>query len=212
VTDDATGSAPRGRKSKGSDDETTGSAPRGRKSKGSDDETGSGPRTSKVQRWSALDGESGALRRPPPEPSGPVSRDDTPPFGRRRHGRFAVGTVAVLVVAALVAALFVLPVQAWLGQRRALAESNQQLDVIWAENKRLDGLYDQLQTDAVVEQQAREQFGLIKPGELPLSVLPAPPATALPAGWPFDQLQAILWVRTAAAAAADGSASPSPTP
>jgi cell division protein FtsB len=163
-----------------------------------------------VQRWSELDGESGALRRPPPEPSGPVSRDDTPPFGRRRHGRFAVGTVAVLVVAALVAALFVLPVQAWLGQRRALAESNKQLDVIWAENKRLDGLYDQLQTDAVVEQQAREQFGLIKPGELPLSVLPAPPATALPTGWPFDQLQAILWVRTAAAT--DGSAGRSPTP
>ena len=192
-------------------DDTSASTPRGRKPKRSDDASGSGPRTSKVQRWS-LDEESGALRRPPPEPSGPVSRDDTPPFGRRRHGRFAVGTVAVLVVAALVAALFVLPVQAWLGQRRALAESNKQLDVIWAENKRLDGLYDQLQTDAVVEQQAREQFGLIKPGELPLSVLPAPPATALPAGWPFDQLQAILWVRAAAAAAATGSATPAPPP
>jgi cell division protein FtsB len=163
-------------------------------------------RTAKLRRWSASDGETGALRRPP-EPSGPVSRDDTPPFGRRRRGRFAVGTVAVLVVGALVAALFVLPVQAWLGQRRALAESNKQLDVIWAENKRLDALYDQLQTDAVVEQQAREQFGLIKPGELPLSVLPAPPATAMPTGWPFDQLQAMLWIRTAAASATFRSAS-----
>lgn len=211
MTDDTSGSTPRGRKPKGSDD-ATGSTPRVRRPKGPDDETGSAPRTSKVQRWS-VDGESGALRRPPPEPSGPVSRDDTPPFGRRRHGRFAVGTVAVLVVAALVAALFVLPVQAWLGQRRALAESNKQLDVIWAENKRLDGLYDQLQTDAVVEQQAREQFGLIKPGELPLSVLPAPPATALPVGWPFDQLQAILWIRTAAdAATADGADGPSTPP
>lgn len=192
-------------------DDTTGSTPRGRRPKSSEEGTGSTPRTSKVPRWS-LDPESGALRRPPPEPSGPVSRDDTPPFGRRRHGRFAVGTVAVLVVAALVAALFVLPVQAWLGQRRALAESNQQLDTLWTENKRLDHLYDQLQTDAVVEQQAREQFGLIKPGELPLSVLPAPPATALPTGWPFDQLQAILWIRTAAAATATGSATPSPSP
>jgi cell division protein FtsB len=208
--DDTTGSTPRGRTPKRSDDDT-GSTPRGRTPKGSDDDTGSEPRTSKVQRWS-LDAESGALRRPPPEPSGPVSRDDTPPFGRRRHGRFAVGTVAVLVVAALVAALFVLPVQAWLGQRRALSESNQQLDTLWTENKRLDHLYDQLQTDAVVEQQAREQFGLIKPGELPLSVLPAPPATALPTGWPFDQLQAILWIRAAAAATATGSATPSPPP
>jgi cell division protein FtsB len=181
-----------------------------------DDNTGSNPdpdrrrkrrrRTSRIRRWSSGDGESGALRRP--EPSGPVSRDDTPPFGRRRHGRVAVGMVAVLVVAALVAALFVLPVQAWLDQRRALAESNKQLDVIWSENKRLEGLYDQLQTDAVVEQQAREQFGLIKPGELPLSVLPAPPATALPPGWPFDQVQAIIYVRTAAANAAGESSSP----
>ena len=63
-----------------------------------------------------------------------------------------------------------------------------------------------------MEQQAREQFGLIKPGELPLSVLPAPPATALPTGWPFDQLQAILWIRTAAGAAADGSAGASSPP
>jgi hypothetical protein len=74
--------------------------------------------------------------------------------------------------------------------------------VIWAENKRLEKVYDELQTDAVVEQQARSQFGLIKPGEIPLSVLPAPPATALPKGWPYDQVQRILDVRSRAAAAA----------
>jgi hypothetical protein len=114
----------------------------------------------------------------------------------------AVGLVAVLVVGTLIAALFVLPVRAWLGQRQALAQSQQQLDVIWAENKRLEKVYDELQTDAVVEQQARSQFGLIKPGEIPLSVLPAPPATALPKGWPYDQVQRILDVRSRAAAAA----------
>ena len=142
---------------------------------------------------------AGGLRRPAAEGE-PASRDDTPPFGRRRRGRFAVGGVAVLVVGALVAALFVLPVRAWLGQRRALAEAEEQLDVIWRENKRLEGVYDQLQTDEVIEQQAREQFGLIKPGEQALSVLPAPAATALPTGWPYDQVQAILWIRIAATA------------
>ena len=142
---------------------------------------------------------AGGLRRPAAAGE-PASRDDTPPFGRRRRGRFAIGGVAVLVVGALVAALFVLPVRAWLGQRRALAEAEEQLDVIWEENKRLEGVYDELQTDEVIEQQAREQFGLIKPGEQALSVLPAPPATALPTGWPYDQVQAILWIRIAAAA------------
>jgi hypothetical protein len=112
-----------------------------------------------------------------------------------------VGAVAVMVVGALVAALFVLPVKAWLGQRAALADSEKQLDTIWSENKRLEVVYDELQTDAVVEEQAREQFGLIKPGELALSVLPAPPATALPTGWPYDQVQRILLVRSGAPSA-----------
>jgi cell division protein FtsB len=167
------------------------------------DATGDGPRTAKVRR---RDGDSSALRRPAPDASGGTSRDDTPPFGRRRHGRVAVGAVAVMVVGALVAALFVLPVKAWLGQRAALADSEKQLDTIWAENKRLEGVYDELQTDAVVEEQAREQFGLIKPGELPLSVLPAPPATALPTGWPYDQVQQILLVRSGAPSAATPAA------
>ena len=155
-----------------------------------------GPRSARFSREPT---NAGGLRRPAAEGE-PASRDDTPPFGRRRRGRFAVGGVAVLVVGALVAALFVLPVRAWLGQRRALAEAEEQLDVIWRENKRLEGVYDQLQTDEVIEQQAREQFGLIKPGEQALSVLPAPAATALPTGWPYDQVQAILWIRIAATA------------
>ena len=168
------------------------------------DATGEGPRTSKLRR--PRDGDSSALRRPAPDASGRTSRDDTPPFGRRRHGRFAVGAVAVMVVGALVAALFVLPVKAWLGQRAALADSEKQLDTIWAENKRLEGVYDELQTDAVVEEQAREQFGLIKPGELALSVLPAPPATALPAGWPYDQVQRILLIRSGSPSTATATA------
>jgi cell division protein FtsB len=157
-----------------------------------------GPRSARFSRGAAAR-EAGGLRRAP-DASEPVSRDDTPPFGRRRRGRFAIGGVAVLVVGALVAALFVLPVKAWLGQRRALAEAEEQLDVIWRENKRLEGVYDELQTDEVIEQQAREQFGLIKPGEQALSVLPAPAATGLPTGWPYDQVQAILWIRIAAEA------------
>ena len=140
---------------------------------------------------------TGALHRP--EPTVEEAHDDTPPFGRRRHGRVAVGLVAVLVVGALIAALLVLPLKAWLGQRQALADSQKQLDVIWAENKRLEKIYDELQTDAVVEQQARAQFGLIKRGEIPLSILPAPAATALPTGWPYDQVQRILAVRSAGA-------------
>ena len=156
-----------------------------------------GPRSARFSREPT--GDTAGLRRPAAEGE-PASRDDTPPFGRRRRGRFAVGGVAVLVVGALVAALFVLPVRAWLGQRRALAEAEEQLDVIWQENKRLETVYDELQTDEVIEQQAREQFGLIKPGEQALSVLPAPAATALPTGWPYDQVQAILWIRIAAAA------------
>ena len=83
-------------------------------SHGDQDESGeqkdaTGPRSAHVSRRESS-GEAGGLRRPAADGE-PVSRDDTPPFGRRRRGRFAVGGVAVLVVGALVAALFVLPVQ-----------------------------------------------------------------------------------------------------
>jgi cell division protein FtsB len=154
-----------------------------------------GPHTGRPRSTTVSRRQTGAIRRPADPSPTSISRDDTPPFGRRRHGRLAVGTVAVLVVGALIAALFVLPVRAWLNQRQALAESHKQLDVIWAENKRLEKLYDELQSDAVVEQQARQQFGLVKKGERPLSILPAPPATALPTGWPYDQVQRILVLR-----------------
>ena len=164
--------------------------------------TGRGRATSKVPRWSDGDGESRraaaatarAVRTDQPRRHAAV-RTAPPRPVRGRHGGRAGGRRArrraVRAPRAGVARAAPRPGREQQAARHALDR----------EQAAASGLYDQLQTDAVVEQQAREQFGLIKPGELPLSVLPAPPATALPTGWPFDQLQAILWIRTAADAA-----------
>jgi hypothetical protein len=193
--DDTTGSNPRGRKPKGADD-ATGSTPRGRKPKGADDATGSAPRTSKVPRWSDGDGESGALRRPPAEPSDRSARHA--PFGRRRLA-IRGGAVAVLVVPALVAALFVLPVQAWLGRRvPGQGNSSWTLDREQAARPPLRPAQS-----AVVEQQS-EQFGLASGEARCPAARPRPPRRS--PGWPFDQLQAIPRIR-AAGGGADSSAS-----
>ena len=113
-----------------------------------------GPRTTRLPRYRRRDAR-GAARRPAGAGE-PASRDDTPPFGRRRHGRFAVGTVAVLVVAALVAALLVLAGRGWLGQRRAQGETEEQLDQLWWVNKRNVNLKQDVLDAAVARALAKE--------------------------------------------------------
>jgi hypothetical protein len=45
-----------------------------------------------------------------------------------------------------------------------------------AENAKLDQRRQQLQTDAEIERLAREQYGLVKPGEEAFAILPPKPA------------------------------------
>jgi hypothetical protein len=61
------------------------------------------------------------------------------------------------------------------------------LRVLSAENAKLDQRRQQLQTDAEIERLAREQYGLVKPGEEAYAILPpkpGPAATTAPAPAP----------------------------
>jgi hypothetical protein len=42
---------------------------------------------------------------------------------------------------------------------------------------------------------ARQEYGMVRPGEKPVSVLPAAAPTQLPAVWPYSMVDAILTVR-----------------
>jgi hypothetical protein len=148
------------------------------------------------------------LTRPIPRPAGTGGGDPSGPvpFSRRRT-RVLLGLAAIVVVAALVGALFVLPVRAWMNQREAIAEAEAQKDALWTQIRELDERYVALESDGEVERIAREQYGLVFPGEQPLSVLPTPTIEQLPAAWPYTVVEEILAVRTATGALA-GTAVP----
>lgn len=117
--------------------------------------------------------------------------------GKRRV--IAIG--AVVITAAFIAALFVLPVQAWLRQQDDLDRKENQLTALEDAKAELANEVNQLQTAEGIEQAAREEIGYVQTGEIRYTVLPPPQAPlALPGGWPYDTIAQIVVVRSAASA------------
>jgi cell division protein FtsB len=106
---------------------------------------------------------------------------------------------SLVVIAAIVAALFVLPVNTWIQQRSDLEDKQARLAVITQANDQLTGEVARLQTTDGIKEAAREVIGYTEVGEVRVSTSPAPPAPlTLPAGWPFDAVSQIIAVRSAA--------------
>ena len=104
---------------------------------------------------------------------------------RRRVLWFVLASVTVI------GALFigVYPTRTYLSQRSALQKAQHQLAVLDAENAKLDQESGDLNTDARIEQLARERYNLVRPGEEAFAILPAPPPkVAVPPVWPFTGL------------------------
>jgi cell division protein FtsB len=117
--------------------------------------------------------------------------------GKRR----IIGIGAGVITAAFIAALFVLPVQAWLRQQNNLDHKDDQLAALQDANAELANEVQQLQTPDGIEQAAREEIGYVQQGEIRYTILPPPEAPiTLPAGWPYDTIAKIVAVRSAAAA------------
>jgi cell division protein FtsB len=81
---------------------------------------------------------------------------------------------------ALIAGLFifVFPTRSYLSQRSDVNHARARLDVLRAENARLEQETTKLADPAEVERIARERFGLVRPGERAFTVVPAPPPPA----------------------------------
>jgi cell division protein FtsB len=78
--------------------------------------------------------------------------------------------------------LFVLPGRTYLEQRHSLIAAQTRVRILAAEDARLTQQARRLQTDAEIERLARQQFGLVKPGEKAFAILtPAPHQAATPA-------------------------------
>ena len=84
-----------------------------------------------------------------------------------------IASIVVVVIAGLFA--FVFPTRALLDTRRDRDHIAENVAKIQAENRQLSEQAKSLETDAAVEREAREHFGLVKPGETAYTV--AEPAT-----------------------------------
>jgi cell division protein FtsB len=85
--------------------------------------------------------------------------------------RRAVWLLLVAVALGVILLLFLLPGRTWLAQGRASAAAQRQDAALTKENAVLAKRIAQLQNSAYIEQVAREQFGLVMPGEQAYGIL-----------------------------------------
>ena len=101
--------------------------------------------------------------------------------------RRAVRALLAAVAVGGVLFLFILPGRVWLAQGRAAATAQRQEAALSQENAALAKRVAQLQSTSYIEQLAREQYGLVLPGEQAYGILvpaTAPPTTVPPAPKP----------------------------
>lgn len=111
---------------------------------------------------------------------------------RRRLLRRAFWPLVASVVLAGGLLTFVFPTRALLAQRQATKATEHQLAELRDENNALEAQIGALNTDAEIERIAREQYNLVRPGEEALAVLPPPPPSELPSGFPYDTIRGRL--------------------
>lgn len=124
-----------------------------------------------------------------PAPRAGLRRPHLPPGLGRWIRPLLLATAAVATIVAL--AVYVFPTRTWLDQRAALAETSVELHELEAQRSALEQRVAELDSDDQIEEIARSQYGLVRPGEEAYAVLPAPEKPVeLPELWPFGDLLA----------------------
>jgi cell division protein FtsB len=131
----------------------------------------------------------------------PIAKDKQLVKGRVKRIAFAL--VGVVIAAALIASLFVLPVKSWRQQRADLARKQNELAVLNNANAQLAADVNRLQTPDGIKEAARQDVGFVSIGEQRVTVLATPNAPiTLPTGWPYDAIAQIIAVRSSPPVAA----------
>lgn len=86
--------------------------------------------------------------------------------------RRAVRALLVVVTLGALVMLFVLPGRTWWEQRSAISNTQHQISVLSKENKELQKKASQLQDASYIEQIARQEYGLVSPGQVAYGIIP----------------------------------------
>jgi cell division protein FtsB len=115
---------------------------------------------------------------------------------KQRRSTVLLATVALAIAGALAAALFVLPVQTYLGQNDRIDQRQDQLAQLEQVNDDLRTEVARLRTDDGVREAARVELGMVETGERRQSILDLPDVpTNLPTGWPYSLVAGIAELR-----------------
>ena len=87
--------------------------------------------------------------------------------------RIAKIAMAVMVLVGAMY-LFAYPTRTYLEQRRDIALQEHTIAVLKGENAKLAGERSALQSDSTIAEIARQQYGLVRPGQQAFMVLPSP--------------------------------------
>jgi cell division protein FtsB len=115
-----------------------------------------------------------AERRPRPKAKKP-----SPEVVRRR--KIVVRVALVLAIGVAVLFVFVFPASTLLDQRGETDRARDVLELLRAQNAQLDAEARRLHDDAEIARIAREQYGMVRPGETPYVPVPASTTTTAPA-------------------------------
>ncbi len=88
-------------------------------------------------------------------------------------------TMAVLVLVGAMY-LFAYPARTYLAQKQAIAVQERTIAVLKAEDSKLAGESSALQSPATIARIARQEYGLVKPGQQAFMVLPSPAPASVP--------------------------------
>lgn len=106
----------------------------------------------------------------------------------RRGGKTLWSLLAIAaLVGVVVTAAGIFPFRQLIAERRSVTQAQETLAALRAENERLAAEVEALETDEEVERLAREQFGLVRPGEASFVVV-APPGEEAAASDPEPTL------------------------
>ena len=98
--------------------------------------------------------------------------------------------IAFVFAVFTVLGVLVMPGRLWFGQRRDIAQAQEQLGELKKEHRQLEAQVTELSSSTLIEHEARAGFGWVHVRDELYTVTPAPPLTVhLPDVWPFDELQ-----------------------
>lgn len=95
-------------------------------------------------------------------------------FQPGKGGRLSIApqVAVVMLVIGLASAMAIEPTRQLLEQRTRISDMSSELKMIERSNARLENRVERLQDPDYLEQQAREQSGLVRPGETSVVVMP----------------------------------------